>query len=543
MPEPQADPLADYLRTVRTNDTVRAQAWDAVTSATSDADLTQRLQRVPVPNEVRAQLFDLYQPPAAERPPDFKMEVVGAREPFDAKQLLNPMLRPGVEMLTGALKGAAGTVYNTGRYVGNRLMPGDPIPEVPASLKPDGTMETIGHIAEQGAEFLAPSGLVRKGVTAAATYGPKIATAAKVGLEALSAGGIATAQGGNPLTAAATGALVPAAGALVERAAPALREAANAKVVQALGPTKERFKAMAARLTPGILKRGLSGSRQAILEQATQKADEAGDAIDGAIQQFGSRQAGTQPIVDALETAKDAFRTATKMPIADAVKRGVAERARDLGNGLVEVDVVFEPRAVAQLDGLKTIVSELGDTATVDQLINIRRAWDKVVDQAGGFAHRAGGAIGVPLSDQTEAWAKREATGAIRKVLAAEVPELTALNKEFAFWKGLKDVLTQTQQRTQPQGPGLLKQVAEAGGAAAASSHGIGAAVLTGKLAKAAQAAFTSPRWRLLDARVRNGLADAIESGSVSRMTGQLARVSAALASKAPPLPSVADAH
>lgn len=59
MPPQIADPVADYLRTVQTSDIVRASAWDAVHDATDDADLTKRLQRVPVPNDVRAQLFDL----------------------------------------------------------------------------------------------------------------------------------------------------------------------------------------------------------------------------------------------------------------------------------------------------------------------------------------------------------------------------------------------------------------------------------------------------------------------------------------------------
>ena len=64
MPQ-QPDPVADYLRTVRTSDAVRAQAWAAVEDATDDDDLTKRLTLVPVPNAVRARLFDLYQPSAA----------------------------------------------------------------------------------------------------------------------------------------------------------------------------------------------------------------------------------------------------------------------------------------------------------------------------------------------------------------------------------------------------------------------------------------------------------------------------------------------
>lgn len=54
-----ADPLTDYLKTVKTTDAVRAQAWDAVANAKDDADLTSRLRALPVANDVRAQLFEL----------------------------------------------------------------------------------------------------------------------------------------------------------------------------------------------------------------------------------------------------------------------------------------------------------------------------------------------------------------------------------------------------------------------------------------------------------------------------------------------------
>src|SRR5205814_4658508 len=180
----------------------------------------------------------------------------------------------------------------------------------------------------------------------------------------------------------------------------------------------------------------------------------------------------TKPVLDALDTAKDAFRTTT-------------------ATGTV---VEFEPRAIKQLTGLQQVLTDLGPTPTVEQLVAVRRAWDKVVSQAGGFEHRAAGAIGVPLKDISEAWAKREATSAIRELLAQQVPDLAAVNKEYAFWKGLNDVLTQTLKRTQPQGPSLTRQVLETGSAAMGGAIGstvgpVGAAggVALGKVMAMAQ--------------------------------------------------------
>lgn len=398
------------------------------------------------------------------------------------------------------------------------------------SNQPTNTAQRIGYGAEQVGEFIALP----------ASKGNLLRRATQ---EAIEGGALSAAQGGDPVMGAITGGVGPAVSHVVSAGAqhvvPALRTNADRLVMQALGPTKERFKAMAARITPEILRRGLSGSREAILARATQVADDVGTQIDGALQQYAQRQIGTTPIVDALETAKDAFRTTQQLPIADAMKRGLTGRARDLGNGMVAIDVVFEPRAINQLTGLQGIIRELGDNATVEQLVAIRRAWDKVVDQAGGFAHRAPGAVGQPLSDQAEAWAKREATGAIRKALASELPDLATLNREFAFWKSLEDVLTQTTQRTQPHGPGLgatitkrAGQVIGAGGGSPGGVTGmVTGAVIGGAVATRLHQLLTSPRFRLLDARFKNGLADALVSGNEQAIVGQVMRANAALLS------------
>lgn len=514
-----------YLRGLKVPDTVKADAWDAIYAAKDDADAEARLKRLPVTNEVRAQLWDLRAEPAPVAAPASQGQPATFGNVLDASPAQVPI---------GIVKGAAGSLYNVVRGISKLPLIPD-LPPKPAIFDATTPGQRVGQVAEQTAEFMGPAGLISRGASLlkAANYAPKTLTAARAGMEAMGAGTVAAVQGGNPATAAVMGAAGPLVGAALPKPA-ALKESAEKLVVQALGPTKERFKAMARRIAPEIMKRGLGGSRESLLETAATKADEAGDLIDGALQQFGAKQVGVAPVVSALEAAKDAFRTTQQITVQQAAARGLTQKARSLGNGMVEIDVVFEPRAVKQLDGLQRIVSDLGDTATVDQLVNVRRAWDKVVDQAGGFAHRAGGAVGVPLKDQSEAWAKREATTAIRKLLATEVPELAVLNKEFAFWKSLDDVLTQTVQRTQAQGPGLRGAVVEVAGAAAASTNGLGQAFVLGKLAKGANAVFTSPRWRLIDANLKNKLADSIVTGNLQGSAAALARINAAIASRVP---------
>jgi hypothetical protein len=447
----------------------------------------------------------------------------------------------------GMVKGATGTFVNLGELV--HKIPGvssaiDALYGVPGLsaqsfeqghqvTTPSNTTQSVGKAAEQVAEMLVPGRAITSAATATAaraapSLAPVIGRAAaqvlpRAVVEGVGGAAMAAAQGGSPVVGGVLGGTLPVAGSLVGAAAPGLKEKAVEKVVQALGPTKERFKAIAARIAPEMLKRGLGGSREALQAQAEEMLEQVGTNLDTALAQYGGQGVtSTQPIVAALEAAKDPFRT-------------VVQGAKG------PTTVVFDDRVVGQLTRLQDTVTQLGPNPTVNQLRALRMAWDKIVDQAGGFAHRAGGAIGVPLKDQSEAWAKREGAGAIRELLAAEVPDLAAINKEWSFWKNLDDVVTQTLQRTQPQGPGLGQAVAKSGLAAAGAAVGApsgvlpaaGGAVLAGQLGGMIRAAVTSPRWRLVDARLRNQLADALMTGKPQAITTALGQITAVTGAKA----------
>lgn len=442
---------------------------------------------------------------------------------------------PQGQMLIGAGKGAAHTVSTLGSLwhkipgvsalVDRMYQPGASeaaFSGMNTLTQPEGGFQKAGYLTEQVAEAVAPGGVISQtGVKLASKVPALLRPVVRGATEAAGSAGIATAQGGDPKTAAiiggALGTAIPAAQSVIASQAPKLKASALDSIEQALGATKERFKAMAQKIAPDILRRGLKGNREQLQAMAQTAIDEIGPQIDTAIQQYGARQAGTQPIVTALETAKDAFRTMTP-------------------NGMVE----FEPKAIAQLSDLQEIVQQLGKDARVDQLVALRRAWDTIVARAGGFAHRAPGAIGVPLADASEAAAKREATTAIRQVLDQAVPELTTLNKEFSFWKNLDDVVTQTLQRKGPQGKGLGSQVAEVGGAVVGSAAGAGGvgSFLAGKLAKAVDGAFKSPRWKLVSAGMKDKIAGLMASGKWQEAALQVQRAVGTQGSKLAVSPS-----
>jgi hypothetical protein len=195
--------------------------------------------------------------------------------------------------------------------------------------------------------------------------------------------------------------------------------------------------------------------------------------------------------------------------------------------------VVLDERVVSQLDKLKATVREMGDEVPIDKLVALRRVWDGVVSRAGGYAHRSGGSqFGMPLAEQTEAWAKKEGATALRKLFAENVPDLQAANKEYAFWADIRNVLRATEARTQAQGPGLARAVATGVGAGiGASSGSVPGAIAGSYVIPKLQQAITSPRWRLVDANLRNKLADALMSENPEAISAALGRVMAVITS------------
>lgn len=779
----------------------------------------------------------------------------------NAGQLVHKI--PGVSQAVDTLYGSPGVSQHA-------------FTEAQETVRPTNTAQTIGKLAgDIGQVVMTGGAITRAGTALAARTAPTVGrfigqTAAqlapRVGVEAATGAGIAAIQGGDPTTGAVLSGAMPIVGRVVSAVAPALKASAKAGVVKALGPTKERFKALAEKIAPEVLKRGLRGSREALQAEAGEAVQEAGEHIDQAIQQYGGRLIKTQPILEALETAKRKYinvlapaeeqaaeavapvaaqvapdavgavvPAAAKLPAEfsadwakpddlfshvltdakqqgftgspgqlremfdDAVKdakdlqheaathgagaspEGLLQAIADLGgigrkdlgtmrgqggrivtkslddiargiwdqstavrytqkggqvthaahmpqgaiggiksvvkhNGLsledmvdalaargivferpnelaaaidaaaislkrrkpgmplgtalqavgmrpgtawwkaadegfdvaamepqaaipaftpvtrivdqgagiastkgpetwfsighldeaaanqlndmyksgkgqiergymptsalslaenqsdefgnrianssteaarqfrrvigseaapaaarIPREVILDHRPVKQIGNLQRILAEHGPEMTAAQLVGVRRVWDEVVAQAGGYAHRAPGGIGVPLKDATEAWAKRKATTEIRKLLDQAVPELSAVNKEYAFWKSLDDVLTQTLKRTTPQGPSLRSTAAEGAGRLAGVMHGGAGVVGTvsnvwvlGKLTKMAEAAFTSPRWRLVSAHVKDDLADAITSGNLNKAASVLARITATQSAKIP---------
>lgn len=506
------DPVADRLKRAPLTNAQRADVWDAYAAATDADDFAARAMTLKVPDAIKADLWDLKAgtqtaapavPPTAQTPP----------LPQTTGERIGGKTGAVVDAGIGALKGVGNTLFGMGKVVhdytpvgriSDAIMPGA-FDQRPEELQPLNVAQRIGHTAEQVGEFLLPSSAVMK-LGKAGAVGRAVAQT--------------KLQSDSPIDAVVSGgltAVLPGASA-AQRGASALREGAEKNMAQALGATKEWAKSDAAKLAPQMLARGVGGSRAAMLEQASKMADEAGRGIEQAI--------------------ADAAAAGTTIP--GQIARGNIQFAKDAlmtkaGNGKM-IPIEGAHRSVAKLDKLDQFVAQLGDDIPVEQAQRIKQAWDKIVSKAGLYGPKATSSA----TDNADAWAIREAAGTFRNLLSQASPDLAAVNKEYAFWGGLRKVLKETEKRTQAQGGGLIAAGMGGAGVTAGALSGdsfadsLEKAALGGLAARQFTKAVQSPWFKTKAAApFKDALADALASGITARIGHATKRIIAAVPAQA----------
>lgn len=421
-----------------------------------------------------------------------------------------------VDVAIGAAKGGGNTAIGLGELV-HRIpgvsravdaIYGEPglsaraFPAAREAVRPTNTAQRVGFTGEQMAEFFVPGG--------AAT---KLAQVPKAALTTL-------AQTGNVADAGVSGAItaaVPGA-STIARASQFFKKGAIKDITRALAPTKEWAKVDAARIAPEMLARGVKGSRDAMLKLADEASDVVGAKLGDAyrVAAASGQTISGQMIQAELELAKNA------LTVRNAAGRAVLVPG-------------FEP-AAKKLDALTTFVAGLGDDIPVDKAHAVKTAWDRLVSSAGLYGPKSMASA----TDNAEAWATREGASSIRRLLD-DVPDVTALNKEYRFWADMKDVLKATELRTQGQSSGLFAAggAGSAAVATAASGGGVPLTIATGWAGKKLIEVLQSPQWRSgVSAQSKDAIANAIASNKTGELIKALGKISAGLPSAARNVPA-----
>jgi hypothetical protein len=294
----------------------------------------------------------------------------------------------------------------------------------------------------------------------------------------------------------------------------ALAASAQKSEAGALGATKEWAKAEAAKLAPEMLTRGVRGSRAQMLTQARTQVEEVGKNIAREIQTL-SAQGKTvlgPDVMQAIQTARDAL----LVPNAAGVPIPIAGT---------------EP-VIRQLDKLHGFVQTLGPDIPIAQAAKIKTVWDRIVSKAGLYGPKAQASA----TDSAAAWSIREAADSFRALLANASTTLDELNQHYKFWKGLRNVLAETERRTQAQGSGLISGVTGGAGVIGGLVSGEGIedklqnALVYGLAGRQIVRLLQSPTWQTsVSAPLKQALADALASQSAARVTSATQRILASL--------------
>lgn len=414
------------------------------------------------------------------------------------------MLDTALDVGTGILKGAANTVIGLGGLVhqipgvstavdalyGTPGLSQAAFPAAREAVKPTNTAQSVGQMGEQVGEFFLPTGAVGK-------MG-KVAEVAK-------SAGLTAAQGGGPIATGVSAGLTAVLpyGSAAARLAPKVQESAEKSVARALGATKEWAKSDAAKLAPEMLERGVKGSRSQMLAQAEAELANVGKAKGAEIASAAARG----ETVSGASFAQDIDKARQTLMVPDS-------------SGAMRVIPGAEP-VVKRLDKLDRFVASLGPDIPVDKADKIKTVWGKIVSKAGLYGQK----VGASSTDSASAWATREGASSFRELIATGNPTVDSINKEYAFWKGLKDVLKATELRTQAQGAGLTSAITGGAGATIGGLTGdntqerITNALVYGLAGQQLVKGLQSPAFRTrVSAPMKAMLAEALASGNTQKI-------------------------
>jgi hypothetical protein len=284
-----------------------------------------------------------------------------------------------------------------------------------------------------------------------------------------------------------------------------LSETAIEDYSRALGATTKETKAISKKIVPEMIDRGImSWTRKGLLKTAEEGVAAAGEAVEKVEDKIvglpkKAKIHSVSTFIDALEQMKSQF--------YDINKAGEK--------------VALEPQKIANIEELQKTLKQYGKNISSESLIKARRVWDKTIAEAKGFS-------GKTLSEGSMLDVKKEATSAIRSVLAKAHPDLDEVNGEYHFWKNVEKVIGSTITRTSSQaGTGLGARLGQVAGTVAGAPSGIAGALVDGQIGKWATKIFESTAWRTASAVVKNGIAKSIQSDDGEKLGSLLLKFAA----------------
>src|SRR5581483_2092455 len=384
-----------------------------------------------------------------------------------AKQGLKSLGEAGI----GAGKGAIGTLYHIGKFVGA-------VPEnkdFEAALETDNPAQTTGKIAENVAELMMGEAAAAKGLKylpAATAAAPRLSKAVGAAVAGGLVGGAQTDNSKDALINAALSGGGSLAADFLPGIAKKLKESAVGAYQRALNPGSKWAKNLSQKVAPELVKKGVVGSLGTLADRSAAEMGTAADEIDKAWASLPpDAKVPAAPMIDALEQAKQGMRyTGPERDVTRTVATGLLDSS---GNPITRnvTDKVAESgfktplaqKYASQHDALKKVISDSADeegAVNAHDLRGLRKIWDDVVTAAPNNSFTGSPAT---LADRAVKLAHENAANAVRESLNSSYPDIAELNRRFTFWKRVNKVVQDTMLRKTGQ-VGALEKVAAVGG-------------------------------------------------------------------------------
>lgn len=400
----------------------------------------------------------------------------------------NSLIDAPLGLLQGAAKGAASTGVGIGAIARKVAgLPPLPADTFKADTEANGIGQGTGKFLEQSAEFAIPGGAVGKAAKGLGTVGRIIAQGA-------TAGAVGAVQSGGDPIATGTSALLGGAG---EAAGPALQ-----KAKQLLGnraPTLQNFAESFGNATP--TQKARIGSALDTLKRDGIKpgADvhEMQDAIKGKLNDLGQAYQSLDPAIKARE-----------MPVTDVV-----QKLQDAQQAYTKRGVVTDKAGYSalqdQIDTIQQIAKANGGKVQLDDLLHMKQL--------------ANGRTNFQSPDADKSlWNK--VGNAYRSAADSLAPETTPLNKDYAKYKDLEQIVDQNIAR----GKGTTKSGLDALGEHVSARHvGAGIGAMFGGAPGAVIGSMAGPKVAKAAGQI---LQNAIDNGAFAGLSksGQRLAVAAA---------------
>lgn len=308
-------------------------------------------------------------------------------------------------------------------------------------------------------------------------------------------------QGGIQVASELTGRALPV---VFGKGVSKLLPAGEKQYAQALGATTVANKQLSEKIVPELIKRRVSGSREAIAELADKKIAESGAALDAALANVPKGTAAdVGGVLNHLQQLKRQYVVPSNTP---------------------GVNTIVDQAAYNNLGELQKIVATT--KPTFESVRRLRQILDEQVTKGDKT-------FGRTISEGSKIDATREAANAIRSELAKVAPDVAKVNKEFSFWKNVDRVVNATIDRTkaqaQPLGQQIAQGIATPAVIAGALTGGTGGSIAAGTAAAVAlRRVVQSPQWRTWSAVQKDRLAEAIASGDAQRVSALLSHAGTA---------------